>query len=137
MKKDTIDRYGFGVMADKDEMPKIFSHSDRFLVIELKNRKEVIHEEYRPNPYAEICRTKYTIPTDMGGDIKEKELKIYRHIAETLKDCKYIYGYNVGFYPKMAMERTGALYIIPSVPTLPRDHIKDLIKNRVYAGYRD
>jgi len=27
-----IERLGFGVMADKDEYPHVFSHSDRFLI---------------------------------------------------------------------------------------------------------
>ncbi len=137
MKKDVVERFAFGVMADKDEMPKIFSHSDRFLVIDLKNRKEIVHEEYRPNPYAEICRTKYTIPTDTGGGITDDELEIYRHIAETVKDCKYTTGYNLGYFPKMAMEKTETLYVLSSVPLLPREHIQELIDERAAAGFRD
>ncbi|MCP4350043.1 MAG: hypothetical protein GY795_31575 [Desulfobacterales bacterium] len=137
MKKDVIERYGFGVMADKDEMPNIFSHSDRILVIDMKDRKEIIHEEYRINPHAEICRTKYTKPTDPGEGITEKELQIYRELADMVKDCKYTIGYNLGYFPKLAMEKTDTLYVMQSVPTKPREHIKHLIENRVYAGFRD
>ncbi len=137
MKEDVIERLGFGVMADKDEMPNIFSHSDRILIIDLKNRKEIVHEEYRPNPHAEICRTKYTIPTDPGDGITEEELEIYRDIAETVKDCKYTIGYNLGYFPKLAMEKTDTLYVMQSVPTLPREDIKQMIEDRAYAGFRD
>ncbi|MDM8524982.1 hypothetical protein QUF80_16550 [Desulfococcaceae bacterium HSG8] len=137
MKEDVIERYGFGVMADKDEMPDIFSHSDRILVIDMKNRKEIIHEEYRLNPHAETCRTKYTIPTSPGEGITDEELEIYKDIAELVKDCKYTIGYNLGYFPKLAMEKTDTLYVLQSVKHLPRDHIKELIKERVYAGFRD
>ena len=138
-KKDLIERYGFGVVADKDEMPDIFSHSDRILIVDLKNRKDIIYEEYRINPHAEICRTKYTIPTDTGDKkgITKKELKIYADIADLVKDCKYTIGNNLGYFPKQAMERTDTLYVLQSVRIQPRDHIKETIKARAYAGFRD
>lgn len=137
MKKNVIERYGYGVMADRDEMPHIFSHSDRILIIDLKDRKEIIHEEYRTNPHAETCRTKYAIPTDPGDGITKDELDIYRDIAELVKDCKYTIGYNLGYFPKLALEKTGTLYVMQSSPVLPRDNINGLIENRVYAGFRD
>jgi len=135
MKKRLLERYGFGVMADTDDMPKIFTHSDRFLVMDLKDRKEVIFEEYRPNPYGEICRTKYTMPTDHR--ILDEEYDIYKSMAEIIKDCETTIGYNLGYFPKMAFEKAGIFYILKSYLTTPREHINSLIENRVYAGFRD
>lgn len=136
-KEDMIERHGFGVMADRDEIPNIFSHSDRFLIIDLKNRKEIIHEEYRENPHAEICKTKYAMPAGLGDPVPDEERQIYRDIAEMLKDCKYVTGNNLGFAPKMAMEKAGVFYVMQSVNELPRDNIARLIKERAYAGFRD
>jgi hypothetical protein len=137
MKEDVVERYGFGVMADRDEIPNIFSHSDRFLIIDLKNRKEIIFEEYRKNPHAEICKTKYAMPADLGEEVSDEERQIYKDIAEILKDCKYVTGNNLGYAPKTAMEKAGVFYIMQSVNELPRDHIKCLIENRAFAGFRD
>ncbi len=137
MKEDVIERFGFGVMADRDEIPNIFSHSDKFLIIDLKNRKEIIFEEYRKNPHAEIVKTKYPMPTGMGETISDEEFQIYKDIAEIVKDCKYVTGNNLGFYPKMAMDKAGIFYVMQSVNELPRDHINSLIEERAYAGFRD
>ncbi len=132
-KRKLIERYAFGVMADKDEMPKIFSHSDRFLIIDMRDRKEIVHEEYRPNPHGETCRTKYPIPTDPGDGITEEELDIYRNLAEILKDCDTTIGYNLGYFPSRALEKT-TFYVMQSVPVLPHDHIKQLFEIRAYYG---
>jgi len=132
-KKNVVERFAFGVMADKDEMPNVFSHSDRFLIIDLKDRKETVHEEYRPNPHGEICRTKYPIPTDPGDGITDEELEIYRNIAEIIKDCETTIGYNLGYFPKLALEKT-TFYVMQSAPVLPRDYIKELIEIRAYYG---
>jgi len=136
-KEDTIERYGFGVLTDSDEIPHFFSHSDQFLIIDLKNRKEVIFEEYRTNPHGETCRTKYTRPACLGERPSDEERQIYQDIAEMLTDCKYVIGGNLGYAPKMAMEKADVFYIMQSVPELPHDHIDRLIENRAYAGFRD
>jgi hypothetical protein len=137
MKEDVIERYGFGVMADRDEIPNVFSHSDQFLIIDLKNRKEIIYEEYRKNPHAEVVKVKYPMPIGLGEKITDEEFQIYIDIAEMLKDCKYVIGNNLGYYPKKAMDQSNVFYIMQSVNELPRDHINRLIEDRAFAGFRD
>ena len=120
-------------MADKNEMPKIFSHSNRFLIIDLKDRKEIVYEEYRPNPHGETCRTKYPIPTGTGDGITEEEQEIYRNIAEIIKDCQTTIGYNLGYFPMLALEKV-TFYVLQSVPVMPHDYIKQLIETKAYFG---
>jgi hypothetical protein len=99
MIRPELERLSFGVMADKDEYPHVFTHSARFLVVDLKTRKEIVAREYRPNPYAKICQEKYPKPTEPGENISKKELEIYRQIAEIVKDCKYAAGgKNFGYF---------------------------------------
>jgi hypothetical protein len=130
-----IERIGFGVLADKDEHPYVFSHSDRFLIIDLKRRKEVIAREYRPNPYAEICKTKYQMPASPGDNTSEEELEIYRKIAEIVKDCKYVAGKNFGWHPMRALKSAGTDGMM--IPVQPHEQIDSLIGARYIAGYRD
>jgi hypothetical protein len=135
MKEPEIKRFCFGVKADKDERPYVFTHSDRFLVIDLKHRLEVVKREYRPNPYAKICQEKYTIPTDPGDGISDEELEIYRQIAEIVKDCEYVGAKNFGYFVKMALEKAG---VTPMMTTFePQEWVDSLIENRYMAGYRD
>ncbi|OQY45465.1 MAG: hypothetical protein DRR08_22885 [Candidatus Parabeggiatoa sp. nov. 2] len=135
MTRPELERLSFGVMADKDEHPHVFSHSDRFLVVDLKNRKEIVAREYRPNPYAQICKEKYPIPTDPGENISDEELEIYRQIAEIVKDCKYAGGKNFGYFVKLALEKAGTESMMLSFE--PQGWIDSLIENRYMAGYRD
>jgi len=137
MKEDVIERYGFGVMADKAEQPDYFSNSDQFLIIDLKNRKEIINEEYRKNPHAELVKTKYPFPTDLGEKISDEEYQIYLDIAKILNDCKYVIGNNLGYFPKRAMEKEKVFYVMQSVNELPHDHINRLIEDRALAGFID
>jgi predicted Fe-Mo cluster-binding NifX family protein len=127
---------GFGVIADADEYSELFTHSDRFLIVDLKDRKEVIRREYRPNPHVAICKEKYgweAIKSDSHG---EEELRIYREIAELVKDCKYVAGKNFGYFVKMALEKAGTSSMMTNSKN-PQDWIDSLIENRAYAGYRD
>jgi hypothetical protein len=137
MKEDLIERLGYGVMADSEEMPNIFSHSDRFLIIDLKNRKEIVFEEYRKNPHAKIIKKKYPMPTPLGDSISDEEFQLYMDIAEILKDCKYVNGKNLGYFPKTAMEKLGIFYVMKNVDESPRDDIKGMIEDRALAGFRD
>lgn len=132
-KREYIERYAFGIKADSEEMPKIFSHSDRFLIIDMKDRKEIIHEEYRPNPYGKICRTKYPMPACLGDRISDEEREIYKNMAEIIKDCDTTIGNNLGYFPKMALEKV-TFYVMQSVPVMPRDHIKELFEIRAFYG---
>ena len=134
--KDKIERIGYGIIADKDEYPHVFSHSDRFLIIDLKNRKEVIMREYRPNPYAEICKTKYAMPACIGDEISDEELEIYQKIAEIVKDCDRVLGKNFGSYPVKALQDAGTDFLMTNSYN-PQDHIESLIESRYIAGYRD
>lgn len=130
-----IERIGFGVVADENKSAEIFAHADRFLVIDLKNRQEVTFREYRPNPYAEICKQKYPKPSVIGDHPSEEELEIYRKYAEILKDCKTIRGGNFGNYVSNALSATGANTILSDWD--PQETIDSLIESRYLAGYRD
>jgi predicted Fe-Mo cluster-binding NifX family protein len=136
MKKPEIERIGFGVTADKDIHPRIFSHSDRFLVVDLKLRKEIILREHRPNPYGKICREKYTMPSLLGDHPSDEELEIYRNVAEILKDCDYVRGKNFGNYVVYALEKAGVEAMMSSSHE-PDEWIDSLIESRYAAGYRD
>ncbi|HDN25821.1 MAG TPA: hypothetical protein ENG03_01730 [Thioploca sp.] len=131
-----IQRMGFGVIADEDEYPEFFTHSDRFLIVDLKNRKEVILREYRPNPYVAICKAKYGRKELEFFKNNKEEREIYRQIAEIVKDCKYVAGKNFGYYVKMALENAGTSSMITSFDN-PQEWIDSLIENRIYAGYTD
>jgi len=137
MKKEEIERFGFGVMADSDEMPEYFMHSDRFLIIDLKNRKEIIFEEYYVNPHAELVKTKYPDPAGLGDNISDEELQIYMDITEILKGCKYVLGNSLGYYPKFALEKANLFFVGLSSRPLPRDHIAHLIEHRALADFHD
>ncbi|MCP4695479.1 MAG: hypothetical protein GY862_01325 [Gammaproteobacteria bacterium] len=130
-----IERIGFGVMADKDECPRVFSHSDRFLVMDLKNRKEVVFREYRPNPYAETCKTKYTMPSVLGDHPSDEEVDIYRKVGELMKDCDYVAGKNFGNYAIFGLQEAGTDFLMTSHE--PQEWIDSLIDARYLAGYRD
>ena len=132
---DYIERIGFGVVASEDKYPYVFSTSDRFLIIDLKNRKEVIHQEYRPNPYAEICKEKYPIPTGRGEGASEEELDIYKKIAMIVQDCEYAAGRNFGYYPAKALVEAGSDHLMTSFE--PWEWIESLIESRRAAGFRD
>jgi len=132
-----LERIAFGVMADKDEYPYVFSHSDRFLIVDLKRRKEIIAREYRPNPYAQICREKYTKPTFIGENISDEEWEIYQKIGEILKDCKYVGGRNFGNYTVKALQEAGTDFMMMNEPFQPYSWIDSLIEARYMAGYRD
>ncbi len=119
----------------EDKFAYVFSTSDRFLIIDLKNRKEVIHQEYRPNPYAEICKEKYPIPTDLGNGPSEEELEIYNKIAMIVQDCKYVAGKNFCYYPARALRAAGSDALMK--PIGPWESIESLIKSRRAAGFRD
>ena len=136
MEKSDIERFGFGVVADKDELPLYFTHSDRFLVVDLKLRKEVIWREYRPNPYAEICREKYSMPSVIGDNPCDEEVEIYRQIAEIVKDCKYVQGKSFGNYAANALKAAGSDAMMVSFHEA-QEWIDSLIEARSYAGYRD
>lgn len=130
-----VERIGFGVLADSNKRPYIFSHSDRFWVVDLKNRKEVIYSEYRPNPYAEICRNKYSKPSVIGDNPEPEELEIYLKMAQILSDCDTVWGYNYGNYVMLALEGAGTDPIMTDRE--PEKIIQSLIDARRYAGYRD
>jgi len=136
MIREEIERIGYGVIADQDEYPHVFSHSDRFLIVDLKNRKEVVMREYRPNPYAEICKTKYAKPAFIGEKISDEELEIYQKIAEIVKDCYHVLGKNFGSYPIKALQDAGTDFLMTNSYN-PQEHIERLIKARYIAGYRD
>jgi predicted Fe-Mo cluster-binding NifX family protein len=131
-----IERIGFGVKADEDEYPEFFTHSDRFLIVDLKRRKEVVLREYRPNPYVATCKEKYgrkALELYYGED---EELEIYRQIAEIVKDCKYVGGKNFGYYVKMALEKAGTGPMMMNYEN-PQEWIDSLIEERALAGYTD
>jgi len=130
-----IERIAFGIVADEDKTAYIFAHAARFLVIDLKNRKEVIFREYRPNPYAEICKQKYPKPSVIGDNPSDEEVEIYRKMAEILKDCKTVRGYNFGNYVYNALEAAGCNPIMTDHQ--PQETIDSLIEARYIAGYRD
>ncbi|MEN8215906.1 MAG: hypothetical protein ABFS56_05930 [Pseudomonadota bacterium] len=130
-----IERIGFGIVADEDKTAYIFAHADRFLVFDLKNRKEVTLREYRPNPYAEICKQKYPKPSVIGDHPSDEEVEIYRKMADILKDCKTIWGYNFGNYVYNALEAAGCNPIMCDRD--PQETIDSLIEARYLAGYRD
>ena len=130
-----VERIGFGIVADEDKSAGIFAHADRFLVVDLKNRKEITFREYRPNPYAEICKQKYPKPSVIGDHPADEEVEIYRKIAEILKDCKTIRGMNFGNYVYNALSATGANAIMSDRD--PEETIDSLIESRYAAGYRD
>ena len=130
-----LERIASGVMADKDEHPHVFSHSDRFLIIDLKMRKEIVGREYRPNPYGKICREKYAMPTFIGEKISAEEWEIYQKIGEILKDCKYVTGKNFGSYTIKGLQEAGTDYLMTDFQ--PYEWIDSLIDARYLAGYRD
>ncbi len=131
-----IERMAFAVKADKDEYSHFFFHADRFLIIDLKNRKEVVAREYRPNPFAEYCQKNYESPAIIGeGKISEEEKNAYLKIGEMLKDCKYVAAKNFGNYATKYLKEAGADYIM--MDKEPDDWINILIEAREYAGYRD
>jgi len=131
-----IQRMGFGVIADADEYAEFFTHSDRFLIVDLKRRKEVILREYRPNPYVAICKEKYGRKELEFFKNDKEEQEIYRQIAEIVKDCKYVTGKNFGYFVKMALEKAGTESMLSNFEN-PQEWIDSLIENRAYAGYRD
>jgi hypothetical protein len=135
MKEDVIERLGYGVMADRDETPDVFTNSDKFLIVDLKNRKDIVFEEYRENPHIEIIKKKYPMPTGLGGKVSDEEFQIYMDIAEILKDCKYVSGGYTGYFPKVAFEKQGVFYVMQAEKRLPRDDLERLIGNRVLAGF--
>lgn len=136
MKRHEIERIGFGIKADKDEFAGIFSHSDRFLIVDLKLRKEVILREYRPNPYAKICREKYAMPSLLGDSPSDEELEIYRKMTEIVTDCLYVHGKNFGYYMVRAFE-VAKIELIMLSSHEPEEWIESLIEARYMAGYRD
>jgi len=137
MKKHEIERLGFGIKADKDEFADIFSHSDRFLIVDLKLRKEVIFREYRPNPYAKICREKYAMPSLLGDSPSDEELEIYQKMTEIVTDCLYVHGKNFGYYMVRAFEEVAKIELIMLSSHEPEEWIESLIEARYMAGYRD
>ncbi|HLC15060.1 MAG TPA: hypothetical protein VJL89_02390 [Thermodesulfovibrionia bacterium] len=134
-KEPFIEKICFPIMEDKDELTYLYSHSDRFLVIVLKDRKDILSKEYRPNPYGKICREKYPEPTALGDKISEEELELYRNMAEIVKDCTYVYAKNFGYYPFKALEKAGTDYIMAN--SEPWEKINWLIKDRAFAGFKD
>ncbi|OQY11491.1 MAG: hypothetical protein B6I31_04850 [Desulfobacteraceae bacterium 4572_19] len=137
MKEDLIERYAFGVMADGNTMPDIFSHSDQFLIMEMKNRKDILFEEYRNNPHTEICSTKYAMPTDLGDPVPEEEEQAYKDMVEIFKDCQCVVGNNLGYAPKVVIEEAGIFYVMLNGGKFARDYINGLIEDRAFAGFRD
>lgn len=132
---DVIERICSGVNADNDLHPYVYTHSDRFLIIDMKNRKEILKREYRPNPYGKICREKYAVPTSLGDPISDEEKEIYRKMAEIVKDCKYVTGTNFGYYPARALEAAGTDHMMTAAQ--PQEWIDSLIDARLFAGFRD
>jgi hypothetical protein len=132
---DKIERIGFGIVADEDKSAERFAHADRFFVFDLKNRKEVIFREYRPNPYGEICKQKYPKPCVIGDNPSDEEVEIYRKMAEILKDCKSVWGKNFGNYVHDALSAVGVNPILSDRD--PQEAIDSLIGARYLAGYRD
>lgn len=137
VKEDVIERYGFGVMSDGNRMPDVFSHADQFLIIELKNRKEITFEEYRQNPHTELCRTKYAMPAGLGDPVSDEEQQIYDDIVEILKDCGCVVGNNLGYAPKITMENADIFYVMQNYAKFARDYINGSIEDRALAGFRD
>ncbi|RKZ42471.1 MAG: hypothetical protein DRQ49_01205 [Gammaproteobacteria bacterium] len=136
MELPDVERIGFGVIADKDEHAPVFSHSDRFWIVDLKRRKEVIWSEYRDNPYVQTCKEKYPNPSAIGDHPCDEELEIYRKIGEMLKDCKYVSGQNFGNYAADALEAAGTEAMM-NFSHQPQEWVDSLIEARGYAGYRD
>lgn len=136
-KKETvIERIGFGVKANNDNYPSYFPHSDRFLVIELENRKNVLSRTYYDNPYAKIMKEQFPKPANIGDHCSKEEFEILTNLAKYIKEelkVKYLYGHDISYFLRLALERVGQHY--NDVPDGPDEHIKRFIDARELAGF--
>ncbi|MCU0287203.1 MAG: hypothetical protein MUF15_12515 [Acidobacteria bacterium] len=136
-KKETVvERIGFGVKADSDKYPKFIPHADRFLVIELENRKNVISRTYYDNPYARIMQEKFPKPSNLGDIISKEEMEILTNLAKFVKEelkLKYLYGYRISYFFRVAMEKIGQHFNDDNAS--PDEHIKRFIDARQLAGF--
>ncbi|HLP57402.1 MAG TPA: hypothetical protein VK186_01165 [Candidatus Deferrimicrobium sp.] len=135
-KEKVIERIGFGVKADSDDYPAYITIADRFLVIELENRKNIISRTYYDNPYAKIMQEKFPKPTDLGDRISKEEMEILTNLAKFVKEelkLKYLYGYYISYFFRNALERIGQHFNDDA--TKPDVHIKRFIDARELAGF--
>jgi hypothetical protein len=131
-----IERFGFGVQADRDVYPMHFTNSPRILIISLENRKNVVSREYVPNPFYEIIMEKYPVPTPFGEKCSSEEMEIYTKLAHFIKEecrIKYIHGKHINFFLRLAFDKINQFF--NDTNEKPQVHIDRIIEARTLAGF--